>query len=77
LFVRELKIIRRDPRPSKVRLIQSIVFALLIGILYYHLGHNQSSLRNRFGAMFFFNSKFINDGSNCYRLDVSRAETVV
>ncbi|ETO17369.1 ABC transporter family protein [Reticulomyxa filosa] len=53
LFTRELKILARDPRPSRVRLIQSVVFALLIGILYYNLGHDQTSLRNRFGAIFF------------------------
>jgi len=33
--------------------VQSIIFALLIGILFYHLGHDQTSLRNRFGAVFF------------------------
>jgi len=53
ILKREFDIFVRDPRPSRVRLIQTIVFAGLIAILYMNLGHTQSSFHNRFGAIFF------------------------
>ncbi|ETO28637.1 ABC transporter family protein [Reticulomyxa filosa] len=71
LFERELKILKRDPRPSRVwsfyhsfdrgSLLKKQAMHKQInkqkkkkkGILYYNLGHDQTSLRNRFGAVFF------------------------
>ena len=38
---RELKGFTRDPRPSRIRLGQTIVFALLCGLLYFDLPHDQ------------------------------------
>ena len=50
---REFQILARDPRPSKIRFVQTIVFSLFVGILYYDLPYTQEGLRNRFGAVFF------------------------
>ena len=37
LLKREFQIILRDPRPSRIRLAQTVIFALLVGILYLDL----------------------------------------
>ena len=50
---REFQILARDPRPSKIRLVQTLAFAGLTGILYYQLPYDPEGLRNRFGAVFF------------------------
>eukprot|EP01084_Bolivina_argentea_P297808 513121_1 len=53
LLKREAKILSRDPRPSKIRFIQTIIFSLFVGILYNQLPYTQEGLRDRFGAIFF------------------------
>ena len=50
---REFQILARDPRPSKIRFVQTIVFSLFVGILYFDLPYTPEGLRNRFGAIFF------------------------
>eukprot|EP01084_Bolivina_argentea_P297809 513123_1 len=50
---REFQILARDPRPSKIRLAQTIIFAGIVGILYLNLPYTVQGLRNRFGALFF------------------------
>ncbi len=53
IFRREFQILIRDPRPSKIRLVQTIVFSILVGILYWSLPYTPQGLRDRFGAVFF------------------------
>ena len=53
LMKREFLILLRDPRPSKIRLGQVIIFSLLCGTLYWQLPYTAEGLRNRFGAIFF------------------------
>eukprot|EP01083_Nonionella_stella_P117746 351218_1 len=50
---REFQILTRDPRPSKIRFVQTIVFSLFVGILYNSLPYTPEGLRDRFGAIFF------------------------
>mmetsp|Transcript_64833 Transcript_64833/g.103157 ORF Transcript_64833/g.103157 Transcript_64833/m.103157 type:complete len:720 (+) Transcript_64833:91-2250(+) len=50
---REFQILARDPRPSKIRLLQTCVFALIVGLLYWDLPYTAEGLRDRFGAVFF------------------------
>eukprot|EP01084_Bolivina_argentea_P311666 539504_1 len=53
IMQREIQIFIRDPRPSKMRFIQTVLMALLVGILYWSLPYDHDGLRNRYGAIFF------------------------
>jgi len=53
LLKREFQILARDPRPSKIRLVQTILFSLAVGLLYWNLPYTAEGLRDRFGAIFF------------------------
>ena len=50
---REFQILARDPRPSKIRFAQTILFSLFVGTLYFDLPYTLEGLRDRFGAVFF------------------------
>merc|ERR1712228_187038 len=53
IIKREFQILARDPRPSKIRFAQTVIFSILVGTLYFNLPYNTEGLRNRFGAIFF------------------------
>ena len=53
LLNRELKLLLRDPRVTKIRIIQTILFALVVGLLYLDVGDDSHSKRNKWGAVFF------------------------
>jgi len=52
ILKREMLIFVRDPRPSRIQFVQTLFFAVLVGILFLQLPHNQQGLRDRFGMVF-------------------------
>ena len=57
LVKREIKLIFRHPLPSKIRFIQTIVFALLSGTLYHQLPKTAEGIRDRYGAIYWMTSE--------------------
>ena len=53
LLKREIRTLQRDPRPSKIRFAQTVIFAVITGALYFNLPKTQQGLRDKFGAIFF------------------------
>eukprot|EP01083_Nonionella_stella_P076860 209593_1 len=53
ILKREWQILMRDPRPSKIRLMQTIIFSLIVGALYWQLPYDGEGERDRFGLIFF------------------------
>jgi ABC-type multidrug transport system ATPase subunit len=53
LTAREFIAVKRDPMSTFVKMIQTIFFAVIIGLIYVPLGDNQKSIQNRAGAAFF------------------------
>ena len=45
--------IMRDPTLTKARAIQSVILALIVGLIYLRLGNTQTDIQNRMGAIFF------------------------
>jgi len=43
----------RDPMATKAKVIQTLVLALLVGLLYLRVGDDQASIQDREGALFF------------------------
>jgi ABC-type multidrug transport system permease subunit len=62
LFNRSVKNFYRDKAVQFIKLFQNIFFALVIGLIYFHINHNQTGITDRTGAIFFIliNSAFSN-----------------
>jgi len=53
LLIRSFLMTFRNPMMTYARLIQTVVLSLMVGLIYLDLGHNQASIQNREGALFF------------------------
>jgi len=53
LFKRNIGRIFRDPTSLRFGVIQSIVLSLVLGVIFYHLGHTQADVQSRAGGIFF------------------------
>jgi len=53
LLVNEFNKTLREPMAFRVGLAQSVLFALIMGAIYFGLGHDENSIQNRAGALFF------------------------
>lgn len=53
LFLRTLKNLIRNPNPLKLRMMQILVMALIINLVFWDLGYSESALRGKLGFMAF------------------------
>jgi len=53
LAYRQLLVVSRNPLATWLRLIQTIMVALILGLIYLRLGDSQQSIQDREGALFF------------------------
>jgi len=53
LFSRAAHTAYRDYKTNGIRLVQNLVISILMGLVYLNLGHDQASITDRLGLMFF------------------------
>jgi len=53
LLKRNVQQITRDPRAAKAGVAQALFISLIMGVLYLQMGHDQASIQDRAGALFF------------------------
>ena len=53
LLMRSWLNLSRDPRAVKAAMGQAIIMAIIVGFLFFQLGHNQNNVRDRYSVLFF------------------------